>query len=98
MVERSLQASPAGIQAAKTALISYGLNQQKLATRLGVTRQPISKFFNQKPVDRNLFVQICETLKLDWREVTGQPQTKTESDQEADIDALVQRCGNRLGR
>ncbi|MEP0871792.1 NACHT domain-containing NTPase [Trichocoleus desertorum AS-A10] len=96
MVERSLQASPAGIQAAKAALISLGLNQQKLATRLGVTRQPISKFFNEKSVDRNIFVQICETLKLDWQEITEQPQTNTASDQETDIDALVQAVREQI--
>lgn len=67
MVERSLRTSPEGIKAGKTALIGFRLTQQQLAKALGVTRQPISKFFNGKPVARDLFVRICEKLKLDWQ-------------------------------
>jgi transcriptional regulator with XRE-family HTH domain len=69
MVERSLRASPEGIEAAKTAFIGLYPTQQKLADALEVTRQPISKFFNGKPVARDLFVRICEKLKLDWQAI-----------------------------
>ncbi|MCV3214443.1 helix-turn-helix domain-containing protein [Plectonema radiosum NIES-515] len=54
---------------AKEALISTSLNQQKLADALDVTRQPISHFFNGKRVKSDLFVRICEKLKLDWKAI-----------------------------
>ncbi|HBL10278.1 MAG TPA: hypothetical protein DD379_02495, partial [Cyanobacteria bacterium UBA11162] len=69
MVERSLRASPQGIKSAETALIGFRLTQQQLADALEVTRQPISKFFNGKPVACELFVRICEKLKLDWQAI-----------------------------
>lgn len=37
------------------------------------TRQPIGKFFTGKPVDRNLFLQICERRELDWEEIVAAP-------------------------
>lgn len=33
----------------------------------------LSKFFNSKPVDRQIFVQICEKLGLEWEEVVAKP-------------------------
>ena len=68
---RSLQATSSGIEKANIALKGLRLNQTQLAKRLDVTRQPVSKFFNGKSVNNDLFVQICETLKLDWQEVCG---------------------------
>jgi transcriptional regulator with XRE-family HTH domain len=56
MVERSLRASPEGKKAARTALIGLRLTQQQLADALGVSRQPVNKFFNSKPVTCELFV------------------------------------------
>jgi transcriptional regulator with XRE-family HTH domain len=62
----SLQVSPKSIKVAKNALIGTSLTQQQLADALGVTRQPINKFFNGKPIERTLFLRICEKLKLEW--------------------------------
>jgi predicted NACHT family NTPase len=99
MVERSLRASPEGIKAAKTALIGLYPTQQKLADALEVTRQPISKFFNGKPVARDLFVRICEKLKLDWQAIAQKDdELKVEQNrnQDCDIDALVQEIREKV--
>ncbi|MEH1927624.1 NACHT domain-containing NTPase [Nostoc sp.] len=92
MTGRSLFCSPEGIQKAKRALIRYSLTQKALADELEVTRQPIGKFFKGKPVDRNLFVQICDRLDLEWEEVVTEPASELEVNQDnsIDIDAIVQ--------
>ncbi|ABA21538.1 Predicted signal transduction protein containing Nacht domain [Trichormus variabilis ATCC 29413] len=71
MTSQGLRASPEGIRAAKTALTDKTLTQQKLAAALGITRQPVSKFFAGEPVSRSCFVQICQQLGLSWQKVVG---------------------------
>jgi predicted NACHT family NTPase len=99
MVERSLRASPEGIKAAKTALIDRRWTQQQLADALEVTRQPISKFFNSKPVACELFVRICEKLNLDWQAI-AQKDDELEAEQNrnegSDIDSLVQEIREKV--
>jgi predicted NACHT family NTPase/transcriptional regulator with XRE-family HTH domain len=72
-----LQATAAGIEQAKVALKGMQLNQDKLAKRLDVTRQPIGKFFRGEIVGDENFVRICEILGLDWKTIAGVvgPQT-----------------------
>jgi predicted NACHT family NTPase len=99
MVERSLRASPEGIKAAKTKLIDFRLTQQKLADALEVTRQPISKFFNGKPVACELFVRICEKLKLDWQAIAqkdDEPEVEQNQKENFEIDALVQEIREKV--
>jgi predicted NACHT family NTPase len=100
MVDRSLRASPEGIKAAKTALIGFRLTQQKLADALDVTRQPISKFFNGKPVACELFVRICERLQLDDWQAIAQKDDELEAEQNQnenfEIDALVQEIREKV--
>jgi predicted NACHT family NTPase len=98
MVKRSLQASHQGIQSAKLALIDKFGTQQKLADALSVSRQPVNKFFNRKPVDSSLFVDICKKLGLEWQEIQENPQSevKQTSEQDSDIDALVQEIREQV--
>ncbi|RCJ32313.1 hypothetical protein A6769_28390 [Nostoc punctiforme NIES-2108] len=98
MSGRSLSCSPEGIQKAKRALIRCSLTQKALAEDLEVTRQPIGKFFTGKPVDRNLFVQICDRLELEWEEVVTEPASEPEVNQDnsIDIDAIVQEVRNKI--
>jgi predicted NACHT family NTPase len=67
---------------------------------LGVTRQPISKFFNGKPVACELFVRICERLQLDDWQVIAQKDDELEVEQSrnegCDIDALVQEIREKV--
>ncbi len=69
MTRRSLQASAEGINKAQAALIRNSFTQQGLAGELGISRQPVTKFFHGKPVDRYIFVTICEKLNLNWEEI-----------------------------
>ena len=55
MTGRLLCCSLEGIKQVKRALIRNSLAQKALAEELGITRQPVGKFFTGKPVDRNLF-------------------------------------------
>jgi predicted NACHT family NTPase len=100
MAERSLQASQEGLEKAKRALINKQWTQKALAERLQVTRQPIGKFFGGKPVDRNLFVEICQTLDLGWEEVIAElPDelaAKAVQDAAIDIDALVEEVREKV--
>ncbi|WP_017652959.1 NACHT domain-containing protein [Fortiea contorta] len=98
MSGRSLQASTEGINKAKAALISHSLTQQGLAGELGISRQPITKFFQGKPIDRYIFVTICEKLDLDWEEiVTGLsfPEMETAASI-SEIEALVQTTREKV--
>ena len=95
MTSQGLRASPEGIRVAKTALTDKTWSQQKLATSLGITRQPVSKFFAGEPVSRSCFVQICQKLGLSWQKVAGLPEdlvsvvTAKVQSNTVDIDTLV---------
>ena len=79
MTGRSLKASDAGIEKAKTALTGRGWSRQDLADRvvmgedkslkIGIDIQTVHKFFTQKGVKPQYFVAICNTLGLDWQEI-----------------------------
>jgi hypothetical protein len=43
------------------------LESAKLATALGITRQPGYKFFAGESISRSCFVQICQQLGLSWQ-------------------------------
>ncbi|WP_445632940.1 Histidine kinase [Nostoc sp. DSM 114161] len=95
MTSQGLKASPEGIRAAKTALTDKTWSQHKLAAALGITRQPVSKFFAGESVSRSCFVQICQQLGLSWQKVAGLPedlafeQSSKGRFKDADLDILV---------
>ena len=98
MADRSLQATPDGIQQAKIALKGMLLNQTTLSVRLDVTRQQINRFFAGKTVSNDIFIQICELFNLDWQVVAGvsqpvqspNPENTSNSNLVA-INALIQK-------
>ncbi len=74
MARRSLKASSEGIKKAKQAFERKCWTQEYLAETVGLqTRQPIWKFFSGKPVDRNVFAEICFQLDLDLEEIVAVP-------------------------
>ncbi|MCP2727372.1 NACHT domain-containing protein [Limnofasciculus baicalensis] len=98
MVKRSLQASPVGIQQAKRAFALKGWTQENLAGEVNLkTRQPIWRFFTGQPVDRQIFMEICSILDLDWREILLNPPAEFPEPGEMtkttplNIDGLVQQ-------
>ena len=97
---RSLAASAEGIRQAKIALTDRAWSQQDLADELGISRQPVTKFFTGKRVKRDLFVQICRELGLDWQQIVVPPSqvvpaSQTESDPALPLDTLVQTMRQR---
>lgn len=99
MAERSLQASQKGIQLAKQALTSKRLFQKDLIGLVCQSRQPISKFFTGKPVDREIFVGICERLSLKWQDIAELPPvdelTKVE-DKTLNINTLLKEVREKI--
>jgi predicted NACHT family NTPase len=69
MAPRSLKASSVGIEQARLALTSLAISQEKFAEHADVSRSTAMNFFSGKPVDRQLFVQICNSLSLNWQEI-----------------------------
>lgn len=92
MTGRSLQLSPKAILLAKQALTTKGLNQTKLIARLECSRQPVSKFFNGKAVDSEIFCGICEILGLNAQDVAYQDNEV----EVTDIDSLVQEVRQKI--
>lgn len=107
MSRRSLQASAEGIKKAQAALIRNALTQQALADELSISRQPVSKFFQGKAVDRYIFVTICEKLGLEWNEIasisllpgaddpanTSHIDSLVQTAREKTHDSITRRCG-----
>ncbi|MGB8701589.1 MAG: NACHT domain-containing NTPase [Thermosynechococcaceae cyanobacterium] len=98
MVRRSLHASTAGIQQARRAFALKGWTQENLAGEVNLkTRQPIWRFFTGQPVDRQVFLAVCATLDLEWRDIADHPPTEFLDPGEAretaalGIDDLVQQ-------
>ncbi|MBW4674548.1 MAG: NACHT domain-containing NTPase [Desmonostoc geniculatum HA4340-LM1] len=106
MTSQGLRASPEGIRAAKTALTDKTWSQHKLAAALGITRQPVSKFFAGESVSRSCFVQICQQLGLSWQKVAGLPEdlgfevNAKAQFKDANLDTLVrevrQKCQDKI--
>lgn len=70
MSQRSLKASDRGQQTAKYAMQRKGWTQSYLAIEAGLsTRNSVWKFLSGRPVDRNIFMELCFQLDLEWQEI-----------------------------
>ena len=79
MAKRSLQVNERYIEQVSKAFIGLGLTQKDFAeTRLQISRSTVSNFLRGKPVNRENFIRICESLKLDWEEITGLKTSRAE--------------------
>lgn len=91
---RALSASSDGLKKAKIALIAHKLTHEGLAEEVGLcTRWSVSQFFAGKGIDPNIFVKICERLRLNWQEIAAQMEPNLIADVQDNrvIDNLVQR-------
>lgn len=70
MTMQSLRVQPRYQEKVKNEARSLGLTQKAIATRLNCSSQPVSRFFNCKPVSFEILEKICRILKLDWQEIT----------------------------
>ncbi len=100
MSSRSLIASEAGIQLAKQALERRGSNQTMLSEELGFAYSTVNNFFNQKPIYRTNFQEICTFLNLDWCEVAGiildekreiEPAIESETESQTSLEKIWQK-------
>lgn len=87
MARQSLKISENFRNAVKNALQRKDLTNRELAIKLNISPQTVGKFFNGKPVQQDIFIDICEELVLDWQQVAG----LLEKSETYDIDALVQK-------
>ncbi|GAA6622589.1 AAA-like domain-containing protein [Scytonema sp. NUACC26] len=67
-------------QRVQQRLLGEFLSQQNFAEQLEIAASTVSNFINHKPVDRKIFIQICERLSLDWREYADFPNQPSSSD------------------
>jgi predicted NACHT family NTPase len=97
--DRSLKATEAGIKIAKDVLTTKKLTQEKLMELVDVqSRSTISNFFTGKPVDRQIFVTICEKLEINWQEISGQLPLQSGKGSESEsinIEGLVKLARER---
>jgi predicted NACHT family NTPase len=94
MVKRSLQASPLGIEDAKQAFAQKGWTQEELAWEVNLkTRQSVWRFFSGRPVERQVFIEICSALNLDWRKIAIDPPAEFS---EAGVSGNAPKNGNTL--
>jgi predicted NACHT family NTPase len=99
--DRSLIATETGIKIARIALTGKKLTQEKLMELVDVqSRSTISNFFTGKPVDRQIFVKICEKLEINWQEISEQlPLQSSQSEKAAErervkvlVNLVRERC------
>ena len=60
--------SQKNIKRAEKALVSLGFDSKNsLAKYCLLSRNTVTKFFNQQPIQPDSFKRICEALKLNWQ-------------------------------
>ena len=78
MSNRSLNASPQGQETLRKALERKNLTQKSLSyegSASGIAAwSTINRFFNGKPVKRQLFIDICDELNLSWQDIAAFPE------------------------
>ncbi|MEM7553521.1 MAG: CHAT domain-containing protein [Cyanobacteria bacterium P01_A01_bin.84] len=84
MSNRSLSASSQGQEKLRTALERRNLTQKSLSyegSADGIAAwSTINRFFNGKPIQRQLFIKICDELNLDWQDIAEFPEESTPLD------------------
>ena len=72
MTSRTLQATAKGIELAKKALERKKLTQTALAYERAIAAwSTVNRFFTGKGIYRSIFMDICDTLDLDWKQIVG---------------------------
>ncbi len=68
---RTLVASPEGVSIARKALKVRNLTQTDLAIQVKLAYSTVSNFFNENPIYRVNFQEICVFLGLNWQEIVA---------------------------
>jgi len=96
MAGRSIRASLQGISTIKRVVKAQGWTQSYLAGAVGYSRQTIWSLLQGKPIDRNVFMEICTQLGLNWEEIAEPELPEPEQNNNQDIDALVQEIREKV--
>lgn len=95
MAKPTLCASENAKKKANNAFDRSGKTQEFIAGKAGTTRQRVANFLDGANVERHIFIDICEALKLDWREIAGIEDEVDRDDVPKDIEALVKLARER---
>lgn len=95
MAKPTLSASEIGKSKANNAFKFSGKTQEFIAGKAGTTRQRVANFLDGANVDRQIFINICVALELDWREISGIEDDADKDDVSKDIEALVKLARER---
>ena len=67
---RSLKVDREALERVKISLLRNGFpSQRALALDIGIALSTVSRFFTGKPVDYSTFVDLCEKLNLEWKDI-----------------------------
>lgn len=101
-MSRSIRVAPKYIPQVKLALKRNGFpSQNALAIEMGLSRDTIRKFLNGIGIDYLNFVEICETLRLNWQDIVYKEddapgETPPQSNKDINIDTLVQEVLEKI--
>lgn len=95
MAKPTLCASEIGKSKANNAFKFSGKTQEFIAGKAGTTRQRVANFLDGANVDRQIFINICVALELDWREIAGIEDDADKDHVSKDIEALVKLARER---
>lgn len=96
MTKQSLRATPEGIQKAKQVIKKDGWTQEEIGKEIGKTRQPVGKFLDGQRIERLNFIDICNLLGLNWKEIAEPEPVEQKQNTSVDIDALVQELREKV--
>ena len=75
-MSRSLKVGAEHLEKVKFALLRNSFpSQRALALELGLALSTVSRFCTGKPVDYSTFVDICDTLGLEWKDIADLSHT-----------------------
>jgi predicted NACHT family NTPase len=95
MAKPTFCTSEIGKKKANDAFKLSGKTQEFIAGKAGTTRQRVANFLDGANVDRQIFIDICVALELDWCEIAG---IENDGDRDAvpkDIEALMKLARER---
>lgn len=99
MTSRTLQATAKGIELAKKALERKKLTQTALAYERAIAAwSTVNRFFTGKGIYRSIFMDICDTLDLDWKQIVGldtEPENIPSPPIDDELLVAVERTGAR---
>jgi predicted NACHT family NTPase len=98
MARRSLRASLEGISTLKRALKGKRWTQAYLAGEVGCSRQTIWNLLQGNPTDRDVFMEICTQLSLNWEEIAEPELPEPQQNDSQDIDALGREVRKQIQR